>query len=216
MPDDFNYLMHDYGINLTDSNVIDLAKAFIIVSRPWDYQEIKFINISFINESINGWPVFTLKIETYSRINGVTDVWKFSIREKPFRQFDYVMEKVTGVRVGDFIENYEAPIGGRTCYPHLIGRSLMKGEERITHPILSQVFPNVTFYKVITEPALPPRYGIVAVYRGKEYHMPKEFNHLMFDCNISLTDSNAVDYAKAFIILQIQHFLGFHFLMLLG
>ena len=75
-------------------------------------------------------------------------------------------------------------------------------EVQVTHPILSQVFPNATFYKVITEPTLPPRYGIVAVYKGKEYHMPKEFNHLMFDYNISLTDLNAVDYAKAFIILS--------------
>ena len=40
-------------------------------------------------------------------------------------------------------------------------------EVQVTHPILSQVFPNATFYKVIIEPTLPPRYGIVAVYRGK-------------------------------------------------
>ena len=91
-----------------------------IVSRPWDYEEIRFTNISFINESVHGWPVFTIKIETYSIVNGVTDEWKFSIKEGKFRQFDYVVEKVTGVRVGDYIEYIEAPIGGGSSPPRLV------------------------------------------------------------------------------------------------
>jgi len=98
MPDDFNYLMFDYGVNLTDSNAIDLAKAFIIVSRPWDHSQVNFTTESLIND--------TVIINTYSRINGITDKWRFDIKNG---QFENVKREITGFKQGNYVYVEDAP-----------------------------------------------------------------------------------------------------------
>jgi len=74
--------------------------------------------------------------------------------------------------------------------------------KQITHPILSKVFPGVIFYKAITKPTTPPGFSIIAVYEGREYLMPEDFNYLMYDYGITITDANVLDLAKAFIIVS--------------
>ena len=105
MPSQFNELMRDYGIELTESNTIALAKALALISRPYDIAEISSTDESLIDEVKDGIP-FQVRLKTWSRTNGVCDEWEFSIKDG---QFSLARVTVTGSRVGDYIEDPEGP-----------------------------------------------------------------------------------------------------------
>ena len=120
LPSQFNKLMLDSGIELLDSNVVELAKAFVIVSRPEDFSQISFLEESLMDEVKYG-ITYKVRLKTWSKINGVSDDWEFGFKEN---QFSEVKRIITGTLVGNYTRDVEGPfppVGSVTVYsPQII------------------------------------------------------------------------------------------------
>lgn len=69
----------------------------------------------------------------------------------------------------------------------------------IDTPELKQLFPAATFY-VICAPGDPPTCSReVAVQAGHAYRLPQDFNRLLSDAGIHITDDNALPIVRAFV-----------------
>lgn len=83
MPDNFNELLLDKGMKITDENLLELAKAFILVSRapdsphPYSFAKIKFISASKINEKAWGGESFDAEVQI--EIENKVQTWQFSL-----------------------------------------------------------------------------------------------------------------------------------------
>jgi len=69
----------------------------------------------------------------------------------------------------------------------------------IETPELKQLFPAATFYVICASAAPPTCSRAVAVQAGHAYRLPQDFNHLLSDVGIQVTDDNALLVARAFI-----------------
>ncbi len=81
----------------------------------------------------------------------------------------------------------------------------------IDTPELKQLFPAATFY-VICAPGDPPTCSReVAVQAGHAYRLPQDFNRLLLDAGIHITDDNALPIVRAFVgTAQRGMLLGMH------
>jgi hypothetical protein len=65
---------------------------------------------------------------------------------------------------------------------------------------LEQVFPNARFYKGLDFRSPPAPY-LMAVVGNKRYWMPGQFNQLLLDNGLQVTDKNIIELAKTFVLL---------------
>jgi hypothetical protein len=65
---------------------------------------------------------------------------------------------------------------------------------------LEQVFPNARFYKGL-DFSSPPSPYLMAVAGNKRYWMPGQFNQLLLDNGLQVTDRNIIELAKTFVLL---------------
>jgi len=116
LPDQFNRLLLDVNLQITDSNLINLAKAFILVSRPDDFAKVSFQEVERINKKMKDGHTYQVQLNTWSKLNGVTDRWLFSVKNG---QFWVVKRIITGMYIGDYEkdeENPAPPVGGIKGY----------------------------------------------------------------------------------------------------
>jgi len=66
---------------------------------------------------------------------------------------------------------------------------------------LEQVFPNARFYKGLDFRSPPAPY-LMAVVGNKRYWMPGQFNQLLLDNGLQVTDKNIIELAKTFVLLD--------------
>ena len=65
---------------------------------------------------------------------------------------------------------------------------------------LEQVFPTARFYKGLDFRSPPAPY-LMAVVGNKRYWMPGQFNQLLLDNGLQVTDGNIIELAKTFVLL---------------
>jgi hypothetical protein len=66
---------------------------------------------------------------------------------------------------------------------------------------LEQVFPTARFYKGLDFRSPPAPY-LMAVVGNKRYWMPGQFNQLLLDNGLQVTDKNIIELAKTFVLLD--------------
>ena len=84
MPEDFNYLVIDCGIDFKKSNKIDLAKAFIIISNP-ALSEVSFSDFNLKDEDELKVRVKAVYLfETWKKEKKTEEEWRFVIKNNQF------------------------------------------------------------------------------------------------------------------------------------
>jgi hypothetical protein len=68
---------------------------------------------------------------------------------------------------------------------------------------LKRAFPAVRFYRGFDNTTLPPPPYMIAVVKDKRYAMPAEFNRLLLDNGLKVTDKNVAELAEAFATTDI-------------
>lgn len=88
----------------------------------------------------------------------------------------------------------------------------MFGFHQITAPPLERIFPTVRFYRGRHFEWRPPPSYMMAIAGNKRYMMPGEFNRLLTDNGLEVTDKNIVELAKPLAVAAIgseQHEMTF-------
>jgi hypothetical protein len=72
----------------------------------------------------------------------------------------------------------------------------------VTTTALERVFPAARFYRGL-DMALPPHAYLMVINGDRRYMMPGDFNRLLLDNGMDVTDKNIVELAKAFVVLAL-------------
>ncbi len=72
------------------------------------------------------------------------------------------------------------------------------------HPLLSRLFPAVTFYNLLSAQTIPETRYLKGYANGKFYDLPGEFNRMLLDQGQEMNDRNILDLAKAFVVIALM------------
>jgi hypothetical protein len=70
-----------------------------------------------------------------------------------------------------------------------------------SHPLLNKIFPNINFYILYSSASEPSTAYFKASTNGNFYDLPSDFNRLLIDSGLEVTDKNIMELAKALVVL---------------
>jgi hypothetical protein len=82
-----------------------------------------------------------------------------------------------------------------------------KNFEELVVPQMKELFPDTSFYLPSVDPVQPQYWNIIAVCKGQIYYMlPEDFNGLLAEAGVQVTDANRASIARAIIWLAHEGF----------